>query len=260
MRVAITFFGFMRNFRGNAPYWRRLIDEYNADVFIHTWDTEEYKNPDPVGAGHSGQFDASELLSVNEVIDLYNPKLFATDTYKDHHNIFVEKTRWMEEHREKLLREHPEQYWVAYDRYAAMVSMHYKWWKVSQLKQQYELDNNFLYDVVLHSRTDFRPDESFTINDTKNIVTGPWPSTPHTQHWVDYTKGINDFWVYGQSKLMDIMCSIYPRLDKVWEFCMNTEGYGFKEAVNIHTVPVTNFLLSLPNEIVKLGSQHGEKI
>lgn len=265
MKVAITFFGFMRNFRENAPYWKYLIDTYNADIFIHTWDTEEYHDAtinqsiDSVQAGHSGQKDSYELLNVDDVYALYSPKLFVADTYREHHPTFVEHTKWMEDARVELLRNHPEEFWHAYPRFVSMVSMHYKWWKVSQLKQRYELDNNFLYDVVLHARTDFRPDSSFVLNETNSIVTGPWPSGP-PQPWVDYKKGISDFWMYGPSKTMDMLCSIYPRLNKIWEFCLNTDGYGFYEATNVHTVPVTNLMLHLSDGIVKLDSQHGEKI
>jgi hypothetical protein len=259
MRVAVCFKGFTRHWKTTHPNWQRLFDRYQTDVFVHTWDTEEYKDHRDIINLESGNVDGREF-DIGSFVDAYKPKAIITESYKNFHNKFVEGCVWLEEGRKEYMKKHPERTWMWYGRYVPMMSIFYKWSQVSKLKQRYEIDNNFVYDIVLHSRTDFQPTDSFTLERSEHIITPPWPNTYHTQHWVDYHKGMNDLWVYGPSKKMDVMSNVYERLHTVWDFCMNTDGYGFFEANNIHSLPITNIMLQGVEGFVKINNQFGQLI
>ena len=58
-KVAICFYGQPRFYKQVLPIWRKIIEELNADVFIHTW---------------YGQERTKEYVDVNELISDFNPK------------------------------------------------------------------------------------------------------------------------------------------------------------------------------------------
>lgn len=255
MKVAIMFSGFLRFYKQTHPAWKRLIDKYNADVFIHTWNNESYKKPSAVlDFNDSGQVD-SEPLNVDEVIELYKPKSIVTENYENMHDHFKNLVEWQEHYRQNVyLKQHPENTWILYNQPIPAASMFYKRWRVSQLKQKFELENSFIYDVVLLSRTDFLINDIFELSNGNSVVSGPWPDGG-TQPWVNYDRGVNDFWVYGPSQTMDIFCSVFPRFKTLWDFCMNTPEYGYFEACNPHTLPVTNLKLCGFTNLKKVDSR-----
>lgn len=260
MKLAITFYGFLRHYKTNFLLWQRLIEKYDADVFIHTWDTVQHKNDIvELPINHSGQDEKQTTqLDVNDVMSLYKPKYMMVEKYENYHDTFLQKVQPLEELRKEQIKNNPDDaHWANKGRYVSYASMYYSWWKVSQLKQRYEMENNIIYDNVLHTRIDFTLTDLLDINqNTFTLVTPPWPNGP-AESWVNYNIGINDYWAYGPSKLLDIYCSIYPRLEKVWEFCMNADGYKFLEASNPHSIPVTNLAMSGVQNILKLNNQHG---
>lgn len=259
MRVAIQFYGFVRHFETNFNLWQRLFKTHNIDVFIHTWDTIQFKDNSPIiDIGSSGQLETSKTyLDVDKLKRLYNPKSILVQNYDEYHDMFSSKAQILEKLRIEHLSKNPKDEWVLKGRYIPYVSMYYSWWKVSQLKQKYEIENNFLYDIVLHTRTDFALTDIFDFNLYNHpLVSPPWPNdTPEA--WVDYSKGINDYWIYGLSKTVDLYCSVYPRLQEVWNYCMNDHQFGFKEASNPHSIPVTNAGLHGITKILKMYNQHG---
>jgi len=259
MKIAVCFRGYLRHWNVTHSNWKKFFDKYDADVFIHTWDTDDLKDTDDVIDLKSGVIEGG-VLDIEQVKKLYNPKSIVTETYKNFHDRFVKESEWLVHNKELYLQKYPEHYWIHYTRYVPMMSVFYKWLQVSLLKQEYEKQNDFVYDIVLHSRSDFLIEESFVLEKTNDIVTGPWPNTQHTQHWVDYQKGINDLWMYGPSDKMDLMSNIYLRLNEIWDFCMNTDGYGFFEASNIHTLPITNIKLQGIDRFVKTNNQHGQLV
>lgn len=258
MRVAIQFYGFMRHYETTFPLWKRLIDKYNVDVFIHTWDTEEYKDySDIIDFDSSGQLPNPKPLDIDRVTSLFSPKGFVADKYTDYHNKFVEKVSWMESFRKEYLANNPERTEMAYCRFTSYASMYYKWARVSQLKQKYEIDNDFIYDYVVHARVDFALTDLFIFDNITQIITPPWPNTTETQPWVNYASGLNDYWAYGPSKAMDAYCSVYYNMEKVRILCINNTDLGEKESVNAHIIPVANLAISGLYQFYRHNNQHG---
>jgi hypothetical protein len=259
MKIAIQFYGFARHYETNHSLWQRLIKTYNADVFIHTWDTVQFKDNSPIiKEGSSGLVKTNKSqLDVDKLKKLYNPKAILVQDYDDYHPTFVGRAQILENLRITHLNKNPNDEWAFKGRYTPYMSMYYSWWKVSQLKQKYEIENNFLYDIVLHTRMDFALTDIFTFDlYDYALVSPPWPNDT-TEHWVDYDKGINDYWIYGVSKTIDMYCSVYPRLEKIWDYCMRDSQFGFKEASNPHSIPVTNVGLGGITRILKMNNQHG---
>lgn len=259
MRVAIQFYGFSRHFETNHPLWQRLIKTYNADVFIHTWDTIQFKDNSPIiNPDSSGQlYSSKSYLDVDKLKSLYKPKSISVQNYDNYHDTFAGIARRLENLRNEHLIKNPADTWALKGRYIPYVSMYYSWWKVSQLKQLHEIENSFLYDIVLHTRVDFALTDIFDFNlYDYSLISPPWPNDTK-EPWVDYDKGINDYWMYGISKTVDMYCSVYPRLEKVWDYCMRDSQFGFKEASNPHSIPVTNVGLCGVTRILKMNNQHG---
>lgn len=247
MKIALCFYGHMRYWKTNQLLWKRFIDKHNMDVFIHTWDTEAYKdNTEITPSDYSGLLTAgAKPLDVRGIKKAYNPVKMVVERYDDMHQVFVEKTKWQGEYRKEYLEKFPDRPWVQLHKDVPTISMFYKWWRVSQLKQRHELDNDFLYDIVFHTRSDFALTDPFDFQFIPPAVcTPPWPNSPSTQPWVDYSKGLNDYWAYGPSKAMDIFCSVYPRIDYIWQLCMSESPHGFEHACNTHELSVLNMAQS----------------
>ena len=257
MRVAIQFYGFMRYYETTYPLWKRLIDEYNADVFIHTWDTEEYKDrTEKLEFDSSGQMPNSKKLNTEHIVSLYKPIAIVAEKYADHHETFKNKVLWMENFRKEYLTNNPEHIWINYGRYVSYASMYYTWLRVSQLKQKYELANDFIYDYVIHARTDFALTDIFSLDRLTYIITPPWPNSSDKQSWINYDIGINDYWACGPSKAMDVYCSVYYNMEKIRDACMNTPEISERDATNAHVIPVVNLSLA-GTYFLRHNNQHG---
>ena len=42
MRVALIIGGLPRLYHKSLEFWEKFIDNYNPDVFVHTWDNKQY--------------------------------------------------------------------------------------------------------------------------------------------------------------------------------------------------------------------------
>lgn len=269
MKIALMFSGFARFYAKNYSSWHRIIEEYDCDVFMSIWDTESYKNHTRVISVDDHGQQSMDKLNVDHITSLYKPKSIQIDNYYDYHDIFLDKVKWQDEYRrEAFLKQYPEKTWILNNLPVPNASMFYKRNSVSKLRKFFEEKNNVNYDVVVMSRTDFEPHSThlskyfkFVVENDQYIVSPPWPHRGR-QSWVDYKKGINDFWFYGNPKFIDSMCSVYDNYKQLWEFCMKDEpkDYGYFEACNPHTLPVTQLLNVDKHEasIIKLTSQFGE--
>lgn len=257
MKIALQFYGFSRFYKESFPFSKILFDNYDVDVFIHTWDTIRYK--------HTRN---TENLDIDDMVSMYKPTGFVAEPYDDYRDIFLEKAKWMEDIKQEVLSSPTPQYPDPKEKLSqrefsvflrsfsanvpdAFLSMWYKWSQVSKLKHNYELKNGFTYDCVIHTRTDYKVD--YVSIDFRNIVeinTPPWNSGD--EPYVDYTIGLNDWWTAGPSKDMDVYCSVYDNLEIIRDYCLsNPEKYSgvyigsprlsiIKEVLNPHVIPVIN--------------------
>lgn len=85
MKIAISFFGQPRFYKEAILQWRPLIDELEADVFIHTWWGEDMIDDVYPCAPHIGFRREDKLIHkdiINDLKKLYTPKSIGWDSYK----------------------------------------------------------------------------------------------------------------------------------------------------------------------------------
>lgn len=118
MKIALCLSGQARSFQKGFEYHKKnLLDHYDVDVFIHTWN-----------------FDGLE-----ELAKLYNPvSMMVEEPLKDDFDSLYTKTP------DPI--KHPPRFTVA-----MLYSMH----KSCELKTIHEMDEKFEYDWVIKSRTDY---------------------------------------------------------------------------------------------------------
>ncbi|RTZ14648.1 hypothetical protein EJ063_15135 [Vibrio aquaticus] len=131
MKVAVQLFGHLRSYLSTQPYLSsHLLDSYDCDIFIHTWDELEHKDPTWYKSEH--------LVEDNSVIfdavkDLYKPK-----------GISIEKNSMIKEegffNKDITLR--------------GLKAMLYSQYRVSQLREEYQKSKSIQYDLVITLRPD----------------------------------------------------------------------------------------------------------
>jgi len=198
-KVALCISGQPRSVEEGFPYIKKyFLEKYNPDVFLHSWYDKE-----KVGK----KFDFSIEYNRNDfwregidrrLLDLYNPKKYVIEKPKE-----FDLSRLMHGNFEML-----NPYNVS--------SMFYTIFRSNSLKKEYELENNFLYDVVIRIRTDL---EIKTFNlDLNNINTEAIHAIRigHTLNVSPFKDSniINDQLNFGGSKQMDIFSDVYNNLEK----------------------------------------------
>jgi len=88
------------------------------------------------------------------------------------------------------------------------IKMFYKIWKADQLRQQYEKDNNFEYDIVIRTRDEMEyirniDEEELLLADNNTIV---------IPEGFDY-HGINDQFAFSASKAMTIYSNMFTLIE-----------------------------------------------
>jgi hypothetical protein len=173
MKVALLLSGQFRN--GKECYqsiYDNLLKHYDVDVFI----AYMYEEPE---------------LSFDELAELYKPKYIVYHKYDDSllekfnlTNNFLHYTESMP---------------------SSLCKMWYSLDMVNKIKQEYERDNNFKYDVVIKCRFDIELLEKVEIKLPENQIYIPigW----------DHMDGVNDIFAYGDSESMDYYSSAFYSLD-----------------------------------------------
>lgn len=171
MRIALCFSGQARSFKKGYEYYRKnLFDFYSVDVFIHTWKSKY----DP------------------EILELYKPVsyLFEETLTGDFDQKYTNTPN---------IHRHPPRF---------TVSMLYSIQKSCELKCEYEARNNFKYDWVIKSRTDFALNGRIPFEKAK-------PGKLYIPNCivVDTRDFGNDQFAFGSSDVMDKRMSIYSNMD-----------------------------------------------
>ena len=255
MKVAICFYGFLRQWRQTIPHWRSLFNAHDTNVFIHTWDTEQYKDRE-LGSFPYGN--TADPLDISGVTSSFNPTDILVESYKEKHPEILSITDWVYKERDKFIALHPEHSNLVENRVTSNYSMWYSWGKALELKRKHEI--GFVYDVVLLVRSDFILSTIFDFSSVTQVVTPPWPDLEQnstTQPWVNYDEGICDRWLYGPSKMMDMVGSMYANIVLFRELLL--VRYDFERVINPHKIPA--FWMKVNNiDYIKATTQNGLQI
>lgn len=176
MKVALCLSGRPRSHEKGYEYHKHnLLDHYDVDVFVHTWD----------GVG---------VDVMNSIGEKYKPKRMVTT------NTFNEGGL------KKYPDAHPD--WPAKN----VIHMFYSIFRSNHEKKLYELENGFTYDVVIKSRFDYALNRTLPLDSVeqnkiyvpKDMVKGQIPPN-----------GIicNDQFAFGNSSTMDIYSNTFWMID-----------------------------------------------
>ena len=147
MKIAVLLFGHLRDFEVCAESLRdNLLNKYNGDVFIHTWDVLDHNSK----SWHEQRLEASKVdESVIEIINSkYQPK-----------GLIVER-------QEKFTDERLVQLSYLPDKEISTAIPHYMFYsmnKANQLRKAYEKKSGITYDYVFVTRPDVRLKKIFNV-------------------------------------------------------------------------------------------------
>lgn len=222
IRIAACFSGQIRTWKQCYESWNSLFSiiknhtefqkyEIEIDFFIHTWNLQTI--PPHLWAGNPNlsvqeicdlRIDIDEN-EIDEVIEKFSPKKYIVDT------IDVLNTRSF------IVNEKSKKYgsdgycllsWAAPQLYSTMRS--------SMLKREYEIENNFEYDVCMKFRFDMLLSNEDMVQIVSNIN---FPLQDHTIYSM-HSKNIDSFphqivgdiWFMANSRVYDIIGSFYDFL------------------------------------------------
>jgi hypothetical protein len=138
MKVCLLLSGNMRNATETFPSFKsNLLDRYNTDVFISTWNSH----------------------NVHQSINLFNPISVDIENYE-----FGFQSKWNE------LVSHNEYKLETNANLVSMISMWYKTLRANQLKKKYENLIGVKYDLIIKTRPDIILEEPIELVQSDNLV------------------------------------------------------------------------------------------
>lgn len=141
MKIAVQLYGHLRTFRKCAPALKKhILDHYDADVFIHTWDRTEHDDKSWYSDNVKCNAEPVNDALLAEIETLYAPKAIKVETQN-----FFEEVGHFGTHDEIHISLQGVKY-MTYGKYA-----------VNQLREEYAQANNVLYDYVVVLRPDIMP-------------------------------------------------------------------------------------------------------
>lgn len=232
-KVAICISGQLRNFDSNSKnIWRSLVRPLNADVFIHTWDTQvlatselkfltrtlgrEISSKLPSDLLHADQFQrafpaTSELLSK----DIQNPvspsKLYQLENVV---KVITEPAETFEKYANQLE--------LTVNGKTNQAKMFYKLHACDQLRQQEELVNDFKYDVVIRTRPDLIIDIPALHEALEYCCRRP--NLIFTSYF--HHDGYGDQFAMGSSAAMSAYSDIWPKMESARSFSLHSGFTG----------------------------------
>lgn len=218
MKIALEVFGHYRSFPSVAPSWKHLFDNYDTDIFIHSWTNR-------------GQFTPQSF----EVRDETFAGAIRTDDDKITEDDFLrflpsEKVKYITLEDYSIVRKVIEQDIKPYyewrnslgppynliditPRYSQLRKNYY----CNQLKQQYEYVHGVKYDMVISTRPDIAMvfPEKIELPEPDTVLLR---SVNHTDRWVDELIRVAD------NKTMNKVNSLFWHYKEIYEYAKNVNN------------------------------------
>lgn len=191
MKIALCMSGQPRSLEAGFEYHKRnLLDQYQVDVFVHSW--------------HS-TFDT-------KVLDLYKPVSYLYESPK----FFEYNQKWSDIERRRDIGG-----WTP----RSIVSMWYSVYKSNELKSEYENKFNFKYDWVIRSRFDYALNiviPFITLNSIPLYLAAREEGS-NDDHACDQ-------FAFGNSDIMNIYSKIFKHVDEYYPNVWIVTGEQFLTA------------------------------
>lgn len=139
MKVAVVLTGHLRCWRDVLPNFKeKIVNRYNPDVFIHTWNEEGWWIPGDK-QNEKGYFEETPLINRDEIIEAYQPKGLAIEDWKNYNELFEYRGSYYKNfaHRPKNI-----------------ISMFHKLNRGISMLEDYVSQTGEYYDLVIRMRPD----------------------------------------------------------------------------------------------------------
>jgi hypothetical protein len=205
MKIAVCLSGQPRVLDFAAPNILSYFsgEDHVYDFFCHSWDYNTYKRKklNPLPGEHPVYWSDDQPvahMALSNKIKLYHPKNFKIESA----TVFKSRFPWD--------------------------SLSYSMMMANYLKRQYEVDNNFRYDLVIRSRYDiiFNLAQKFIPNSraTKDNYLDVFCSHEARMAFEYNRVNVSDEFFYGSSTAMDMMCDLFRYLSRK-EKCKQLDDY-----------------------------------
>lgn len=139
MRVAVVLTGHLRCWRDVLPNFKqRIVNRYNPDIFIHTWNEEGWWIPGKK-QNEKGYHEETPKIIKDEIIEAYEPKGLAIEDWNDYNHLF--------EYRGNLFEKYAH-------RPKNILSMFHKLNRGISMMEDYVSQTGEFYDLVIRMRPD----------------------------------------------------------------------------------------------------------
>lgn len=187
LRVALCISGHLRTFEQNFISVREhILNRFNCDVFIHTWDT--------LGMPYRQLDSRVHNIKTDHMVETIN-------------RIYAPKKLIIEPTKRFLVSNLMHKAMIDYRDIPGILSMFYKIEVCNNIKSEYERENNFLYDIVIRFRGDLCMMAPLPINQDTNL------NRLFIPQYGNFS-GLCDQFAFGSSQVMDIYSSLYSNLEK----------------------------------------------
>lgn len=175
-RIAVCFAGLPRLTAATESTWKRFVERYDADVFVHTW----LSSP-------------SERSSVNErICNALHPKQMMTEPVRAFNTARFDERIWPH-------RSQP----------GNVLSM---WYSISESMRLCR-ESGTSYDVICRARFDWWcPNLEIELSNGLTVPDDPGLSGHHFTYKGQPFVGHNDQFGYGSPEIMDIYSSTFDRI------------------------------------------------
>ena len=192
MKVALLLTGHMRCWETVSPNTRQhIIDKYNADVFIETWDNEAYWDP------HSkkGITEQGPSVDFGKVVKEYNPvRQMRFDSYSMFENNFTLRAN---------------QFTNFFHVPKNQISMWFKVGRGMTMVEDYMMLTGETYDLIIRMRPDLYFNENLPDFETNKFYT-----LAHRNH---LGQGTSDMIQVGNFFTMSLFCKVLYHLPQLYK-------------------------------------------
>lgn len=211
MKVALLLSGHYRTFEQNyASLKQNLLDLYDIDIFMYTWDDYGFWTPDENDTG--GVYKTIKFSS-DFITKIVKPKKYKIEKMDDHLQIIKDLSMKVKNKRYHFVRP------------INITGLWYSLHNCDLLRREYEKENNLKYDVIIRGRFDIFYSKPVIIDKTFTICTDVWGELRD--------EGYGDVFYYGPNEDMTKITDMILNFDEIGQIPFDSHA-AFRYWANKH--------------------------
>jgi hypothetical protein len=228
MKIAVCISGGIRYPHLGVQSISKIIPNDSIKVFIHTWNVRNRDEFLKTVAGLQYKEQDKTLDDNYSILNEYNYEKLLIENY-DTHRIRFENI--LSDLKFSSFDEYDECIKPRYD--VGPISMHYSIYRSNELKKEYEIQNNMIFDRVIRMR--FDSDFEGKVLDLTKLTDDI--CIPEGEDWC---YGINDQFALGSSQGMDIYSCLFNNLERL-QCCKYHPETMFRKHLEYEQVQIRRF-------------------